>query len=197
MEYNTSLKKLILPEYGRNIQRLIEYCKTIENKEERNKMAEYIVYLMSGISAKNQVEQKHKIWYHFAMIAGFDIDVDFPIEKPVAEELEAKPKKMSYPVNNIKQRYYGRNIQSIIDKIVEMPESEERTILIRMTANHMKRLYIKWNRPQVNDEVIFEDMRKMSDNKIVIEEDLRLMHYNYNQPNNRDQKRPRRKFTKR
>lgn len=196
MEYNTSLKKLVLPEYGRNIQRLVSYCKSITDRDERNQMAEYIVYLMNEISAKNQIEQKHKIWYHFAMMADFDIDVDFPIEKPEPKELEQKPKKMSYPINNIKHRYYGRNIQSMINKIVEMPASEEKTILIRMTANHMKRLYVRWNRPQVNDEVIFADIRKMSDNKIEIDDNIKLMHYAYT-PQTRDTKRSRRKFSKR
>ena len=196
MEYNTTQEKLVLPEYGRNIQRLIEFCKTIEDRDERNRFAEYVVYLMGGIANKNHSDQKHKLWYHFAMIANFDIDIDFPIDKPEPQELSAIPEKMPYPQNNISHRYYGRNIEGLINKIVELPDSEERNILIKLTANHMKRLYVNWNRPQVNDEVIFDDLRKMSDNKIVIPDDLKLMYVAPQVPK-KEHKRSKKKYSKR
>ena len=196
MEYNTAQKKLVLPEYGRNIQRLVEFCKTIKDRSERNRFAEYVVYLMGGIANKNHSDQKHKLWYHFAMIANFDIDIDFPIDKPEPQELSAIPERMSYPQNNISQRYYGRNIEGLIKKIVELPDGEEKTILIKLTANHMKRLYVNWNRPQVNDEVIFSDRRKMSDGKIVISDDLKLM-YVAPQVTQKEHKRSKKKYSKR
>jgi len=196
MEYNTSQEKLVLPEYGRNIQRLIEFCKTIENRDERNRFAEYIVFLMGGIANKNHSDQKHKLWYHFAMIANFDIDIDFPIDKPEPQELSAIPEKMPYPQNNISHRYYGRNIEGLIKKIVELPDGEEKNILIKLTANHMKRLYVNWNRPQVNDEVIFSDMRKMSDDKIIIPDDLKLMYVAPQVPQ-KEHKRSKKKYSKR
>ncbi len=196
MEYNTAQEKLVLPEYGRNIQRLVEFCKTIEDHDERNRFAEYVVYLMGGIANKNHSDQKHKLWYHFAMIANFDIDIDYPIDKPEPQELNIKPEKMSYPQNNISHRYYGKNIEGLIKKIVELPEGEEKTILIKLTANHMKRLYVNWNRPQVNDEVIFSDMRKMSDNNITIPEDLKLMYVTPQNPQ-KEQKRSKKRYSKR
>ncbi len=196
MEYNTAQEKLVLPEYGRNVQRLIEFCKTIKDRDERNRFAEYVVYLMGGIANKNHSDQKHKLWYHFAMIANFDIDIDYPIDKPEPQELSAIPEKMPYPQNNISHRYYGRNIDGLIKKIVEMPDGEEKDILIKLTANHMKRLYVNWNRPQVSDEEIFNDMRKMSDNKIVIPDDLKLMYVTPQTPQ-KERKRSKKKYSKR
>lgn len=196
MEYNTVQKKLALPEYGRNIQRLVTFCKTIEPRDERNRFAEYIVYLMGGITNKNHSDQKHKLWYHFAMIANFDIDIDYPIETPESQELNDIPEKMSYPQNNISHRFYGKNIQGLIKKIMELPDGEEKTILVKLTANHMKRLYVNWNRPQVNDEVIFGDMRKMSDNKIIIPEDLKLMYVTPQAPK-KNKKRSKKRYSKR
>ncbi len=196
MEYNTTQKELVLPEYGRNIEKLVEFCKTIENREERNRFAEYIVYLMEGIAKKNHSDQQHKLWYHFAMIANFDVDIDYPIDKPEPQELNEIPNKMPYPKNNISYRYYGRNISELITKIVELPNGEEKDTLIRLTANHMKRLYVNWNRPQVNDEEIFDDMRKMSNNKITIPDDLKLMYIAPLMPKN-EKKHSKKRFSKR
>jgi len=196
MEYNTTQKELVLPQYGRNIQRLVEFCKTIENREERNRFAEYIVYLMGSINSKNHGDQTHKLWYHFAMIANFDIDIDYPIDKPEPQELNIVPEKMPYPKNNISFRYYGRNIPEMIKKIVELPDGEEKNVLIRLTANHMKRLYVNWNRPQVNDEEIFNDMRKISNNKIIIPEDLKLMYVTPQKPKS-GKKRSKKRYSKR
>jgi len=196
MDYNTTQEELVLPEYGRNIQQLVEFCKTIENREERNRFAEYIVYLMGGIAQKNHSDQQHKLWYNLAMIANFDMDIDYPIDKPESQELNEVPSKMPYPGNNISYRHYGRNIPGLITKIIEMPDGEEKNILIRLTANHMKRLYVNWNRPQVNDEEIFNDMRKMSNNKITIPEDLKLMYVTPQKPKS-GKKRSKKRYSKR
>jgi len=196
MEYNTTQEKLILPEYGRNVQRLIYFCKTIESREERNRFAEYILYLMNSISGKNHNGQIHKLWYHFAMIANFDIDIDYPIAKPEPQELKIIPEKPHYPENNIKYRYYGKNIQDLIKKIVTLPDGEEKTILIKLTANHMKRLYVNWNRPQISDEIIFNDIRKMSSNQIVIPENLKLMYFTP-QVHQKEKRRSKKRYSKR
>lgn len=196
MEYNTTKEKLVLPEYGRNIKNLVKFCKTIEDREERTRFAEYVVHLMAVVSnnRQNEEQQKHKLWYHFAMLADFDIDIDFPIETPQAKELTIKPQKMSYPENNIEYRYYGKNIQNIVRAIAEMPDGEEKQALIQMTANQMKRLYVNWNRPQVSDEEIFRDMKLMSDGKLEIPDDLKLM---YVSPDNGGNSKNRKKNKKR
>lgn len=175
-DYNTSRKKLILPEYGRHIQKMVDYAKTIEDKDERNKAAKTIISIMGNLNPhlRDISDFKHKLWDHLALMSDFDFDIDSPYEVPARETLTSKPKQVPYVTGDIKYRHYGRIIHLMIDVAIEMEEGEEKERLIKLIANHMKKSYLTWNRSVVTDEIIFNDIRQLSGGKIVIREDLKL-----------------------
>jgi len=176
MIYNTQREKLILPEYGRNIQNLVKVLKTIEDRDKRNKMAKYIIYLMGNITNKTHTNQRHKLWFHLAMMANFELDIDYPYDLPSPEELNKKPPKLPYYKNNIKYRYYGKNIEVLLNTIAEMEDEKYKRFLTEITANHMKKLYATWNKAQINDNVILEDIKNITNGKLNYTlEDIRLL----------------------
>ena len=176
MIYNTQREKLILPEYGRNIQNLVKVLKTIEDRDKRNKMAKYIIYLMGNITNKTHTNQRHKLWFHLAMMADFELDIDYPYDLPSPEELNKKPPKLPYYKNNIKYRYYGKNIEVLLNTIAEMEDEKYKRFLTEITANHMKKLYATWNKAQINDNVILEDIKNITNGKLNYTlEDIRLL----------------------
>ncbi len=166
MEYNTQREKLILPEYGRNIQKLVNVLKTIEDREKRNEMAKYIVHLMGNITNKTHTNQRHKLWFHLAMMANFELDIDYPYPLPSPEELSKKPPKLPYKKNKIMFPYYGKNIENLLNTIAEMEDENYKRFLTEITANHMKKLYATWNKAQVNDNIILEDIKKITGGKL-------------------------------
>ncbi len=166
MEYNTQREKLILPEYGRNIQNLVNVLKTVEDKEKRTEIAQYIVHLMGHITNKNHTNQRHKLWFHLAMMANFELDIDYPYPLPSPEELSKKPPKIPYTKNEIMFRYYGKNIENLLNAIAEMEDEKYKRFLTEITANHMKKLYATWNKAQINDNIILEDIKKITNGKL-------------------------------
>jgi len=168
MEYNTNREKLILPEYGRNIQKLIEYIITVEDKEERNKLAIGIITIMGSMypHLRDIPEFKHKLWNHLAIMSDFKLDIDSPYPPPSIESLSELPEKIPYQSNKIKYKHYGKTLEYLIDAAVKMEEGEEKNALIELTANHMKKSYLNWNKDSVNDEKIFSDLEELSGGKI-------------------------------
>ncbi len=168
MEYNTNREKLILPEYGRNIQKLIEYIISVEDKEERNKLAIGIINIMGSMypHLRDIPEFKHKLWNHLAIMSKFKLDIDSPYLSPSIETLSTKPEKVLYKKNNIKYKHYGKTLEYLIDAAVKMEDGEEKNALIELTANHMKKSYLNWNKDSVNDEKIFSDLEELSGGKI-------------------------------
>ena len=138
-DYNTTSKKLILPEYGRNIQKMVDHIMTIEDRDERNKAAKTIIGVMGNLNPhlRDINDFKHKLWDHLAIISDFKLDIDSPYELPEPEELYAKPKKLEYNQKSIRYKHYGHSIVMMIDKAVEMEEGEEKKDLVKMIANHM------------------------------------------------------------
>ncbi|MFZ5939308.1 MAG: DUF4290 domain-containing protein [Bacteroidota bacterium] len=175
-DYNTSRKQLILPEYGRNIQKMVDHVLTIEDREERNMAARTLIGVMGNLNPhlRDYSDFKHKLWDHLAIIADFKLDIDYPYEIVKPEVLEQKPNKTPYNQNNIRYKHYGHSISLMIKKAVEMEEGEEKEDLIKMIANHMKKSYLTWNREAVSDEEILHDMQVLADGKFSLSEDMKL-----------------------
>ncbi|MFZ5552603.1 MAG: DUF4290 domain-containing protein [Bacteroidota bacterium] len=167
-DYNTVRGHLNMPEYGRNVQKMVEYCMSIADRDERNKVAQAIIVVMGQLNPQlRDVEDfKHKLWTHLFVISDFKLDVDSPYPKPSKEEFTEKPKRVSYPRKNIKFGHYGKTVELLIAKAVEYPDGEEKTALILAIANLMKRSYLTWNRDTVTDDVILQQLFEMSGGKI-------------------------------
>lgn len=177
MEYNSTREQMIIPEYGRNIQKMIEYTITIEDRERRNRAARFIVNVMAQMNGANQRDNsdfRHKLWDHIFIISNYRLDVDSPFPKPVAEEKFSKPQKCSYPHKSISFRQYGINIERMIKKAVELEDGDEKDALIKIVANHLKKLYLNWNRESVNDEVIIRHLSELSNGELSLSYDYRL-----------------------
>ncbi len=167
-DYNASRKKLVLPEYGRNIQKMIDYIKSIEDRDERNRLSGAIISIMGNLNPhlRDINDFKHKLWDHLAIIADFELDIDFPYEIPKAEMFQTPPRIVEYGTHEIKYRHYGKAIELMIDAICEMSDEGEKEKMINVVANHMKKSYLMWNRDTVNDEVVLKDLKKLSKDRI-------------------------------
>ena len=168
MEYNTNRTKLLMPEYGRNIQMMVEYCKSIPSKEERNEVAKTIVEFMGQRNPhlRDEENYKHKLWDHLYILADYDLDVDAPYPFPTREELDQKPNRMDYPSFDNEYKFYGKSILQLIDKAIELEEGEEKEALIQVIANNMKKSYNVYNKEHVQDEVIFRHLKELSQDKL-------------------------------
>ncbi len=155
-EYNTQKEKLILPEYGRNVHRMIAYCMTLEDREERNRCAQAIVNVMGSFfpHLRDVEDFKHKLWDHLAIMSDFKLDIDYPYEVIHKESLDDKPEKVSYTNSSMRFRHYGKLLEEMLQKWEEMPEGEERDQLLVYLANHMKKALTTWNKEAVDDEKI-------------------------------------------
>ncbi|MFC0604254.1 DUF4290 domain-containing protein [Winogradskyella pulchriflava] len=177
LEYNTEREHLIIPEYGRHLQKMINYAKTRETKEERNKVAKAIISVMGNLQPhlRDVPDFQHKLWDQLFIMSNFELDADSPYEKPSEEELKSRPEPLKYPQNHPKYRFYGNNIKTMIDVAVSWEESELKEALTYTIANHMKKCFLNWNKDTVEDEVIFDHLYELSDGKINLknsEEDL-------------------------
>ncbi len=170
LTYNTRLKKLILPEYGRNIQKMVDYCVGIKDREERTVCAYNIVDTMENMFPPegDPEEYRRKLWDHLAIMSEFQLDIDWPFPVIQAEELDTKPEPMQLPSTGTQYRHYGQTIVNMIDFASCMPEGEERDALVLLMANHMKKLLLALNPDGVEDERVFNDLRQISHGAIVI-----------------------------
>lgn len=178
MEYNTTRNQLVISEYGRNIQKMIEYAITIEDREKRTKVANVIVTIMAQMhpQVKETIDYQQKLWDHLHIISEFKLDVDTDFNVPSQEEIETKPKRVPYQDNNIKYRQYGKNLENIIAKAIELEEGEEKNAFIVNIANHIKKSYLNWNRDSVNDELIIQHLDDLSDGALKMPKDGKLAH---------------------
>jgi len=172
LEYNTEREHLIIPEYGRHMQKMINHAKTRETKEERNKLVKAIISVMGNMQPhlRDVPDFQHKLWDQLFIMADFDIDVDSPYEKPSREELYARPDVLEYPQNFPKYRFYGNNIKTMIDVANTWEEGELKEALLYTIANHMKKCFLNWNKDTVQDDVIFNHLFELSDGKIDLRE---------------------------
>ena len=170
LEYNTEREHLIIPEYGRHIQKMINYASARESKEERNKLANSIISVMGNLQPhlRDVSDFQHKLWDQLFIMSDFKLDADSPFEKPSKEVLNAKPEPLSYPQNFPKYRFYGNNIKIMIDEAVKWDDGEMKEALVLTIANHMKKCFLNWNKDSVKDQVIFDHLYELSDSKIDI-----------------------------
>ena len=169
-----------MPEYGRNVLKMVEKLREIPDREKRSEQARAIVKVMELLNP--QVRQldnyDHKLWDHLYMIAGFDLDVDSPYPCPVAEEFNTRPVPIPMKGEKIKATHYGRNIEKIINLLCEEPESELKNEMIRSLAIYMRQQYLIWNKDSVSDETIFNDIEKLSDYRLRVPDGIKLHQIN-------------------
>jgi hypothetical protein len=171
LEYNSERPHLIIPEYGRHVQKLIDNCVAIEDAEERNKMAKAIVDVMGNLQPhlRDVPDFKHKLWDQLFIMSDFKLEAESPYPKPEREELAAKPESLAYPKYDSKYRYYGNNIQTMIEVALTWEEGEAREALYFAIANHMKKCYLNWNKDTVDDHIIYNHLLDLSKGKIDLE----------------------------
>ena len=171
LEYNTERTGLIIPEYGRHIQKMVDQAVGCPDKKERNKMAKAIIGVMGNLNPhlRDVPDFQHKLWDQLFIMSGFNLDVDSPFPKPSKEIYEEKPEKLNYPQNHPKYRFYGNNIKKMIDVATNWDEGEMKKELIYVIANHMKKCFLKWNKDSVDDVVIFNHILELSNGKIKID----------------------------
>jgi hypothetical protein len=176
MDYNSARKKLPLPEYGRNIQNMVDYLLTVEEREKRNKSARIVIDVMGNLYPylRDVPEFNHKLWDHLAIMSDFKLDIDYPYDPPKPEILKEKPNTVPYNQNNIKYKHYGLVMEKMIKKLADY-EGEEKEILLELLANHMKKSFLVWNKDAVDDEKILMDLEELSEGKLKVSaEELQL-----------------------
>ncbi|MDG5799683.1 DUF4290 domain-containing protein [Marinilabiliaceae bacterium ANBcel2] len=168
MDYNSTRKPLILPEYGRHIHKMVDYAKTIEDRNERTRCAHSIVSVMGNLfpHLRDVSDFKHKLWDHIAIMSDFELDIDYPYEPPRPDNFSAKPDPVPYNDFKIHYRHYGRLIEQMILKAIDMEEGELKSYFVSLIANHMRKSLINWNKDHANDERIKIDMETLSGGKL-------------------------------
>ena len=174
--YNTERVKLWMPEYGRNVQKMVDYLKSIEDREKRNEQAKAVVKVMEILNPQVHVQEnwEQKLWDHLHIISGFDLDIDSPYPAPTEDSLYERPAVVPLVKKPIKANHYGRNIENIIDLIAEQEDGDVKTSMIRSLAIYMRQQYLIWNKDTVADETIFQDIEKLSDYRIKVPEGIQL-----------------------
>lgn len=160
MTYNTQREKLILPEYGRGIQEMVDICLEIEDREQRQRCAETIIAIMATMNpgVKQQPDYQHKLWDQLAILSDYRLDIDWPFEMPQREEMNAKPKPLKYPMQRIRFRHYGHLTEAFLKELRELPEGPEREQLSARMANYMKRSLYNWNRDAMDERKVEADL---------------------------------------
>ena len=168
LEYNGERPHLIIPEYGRHLQKLIDQATVIEDKEKRNKVAKYIIQVMGSLNPhlRDVPDFQHKLWDQIFIMSDFKLDVDSPYPIPTRDVIHLNPERLAYPQKNPKYRFYGNNIKYMIDVANSWEDGEMKNALVKVIANHMKKSYLSWNKDTVTDVVIFEHLYELSDGKL-------------------------------
>lgn len=189
LDYNTQREKLVLPEYGREIQDMVAYCVTLPTKEERQDCAETIISIMDRMNQQNHGNADHiqKLWDHLALMADFKLDIDYPFDVSQAMKIASKPEPMTYPMSKIPVQHYGKMMFELFEKLKNMEEGDERTELIRVVANQMKRCLIQWGHGSSDDEKVASDLARFTDGKVQLDLDT----FKFDKINARDLIQPR------
>ena len=176
MEYNTQREQLKITDYGRHVAKMIEYAKTIADREERTAMANVIIDVMAHVNPKikERTDYRHRLWDHLMMMADYNLDVDCPYEVNREETENFQPHTIAYRDSSIRYRHYGRALEDMIRAVAAMPGGEERDLLTAQIAHSMKRQYLQWNRDTVDDELIAEQLAELSDNRLHLPEGFRF-----------------------
>ena len=191
LDYNTKREKLILPEYGREVQNMVDYAVSLPTKEERQRCAEAIVAIMDRMFPQNRDSADHvqKLWDHLAIMSDFKLDIDYPYDLSQAKTITKKPDPMPYPMTKIPVRHYGKMMFEVFDKLKSMEPGEERDELIRLTANQMKRDLYQWGHGSSDDEKVASDLARYTDGKVQLD----LDHFEFDKVETREMDKKRRK----
>lgn len=164
MKYNTTEKNLVLPEYGRNIQNMVDYCVKIEDRQERKRCADTIINIMGNMfpHLRDVNDFKHILWDHLAIMSGFKLDIDYPYEIVKPEKLNERPLRVPYGNSGMHYRHYGKTLEAMIHKARDMESGSEREQLVHLLANQMKKSFLIWNKETVEDDKIFKDLYELS-----------------------------------
>jgi hypothetical protein len=168
MEYNTTRNHLTIREYGRHIQKMVEYVLTIEDREKRQKNANALIELMGFLNPhlKNVEDFRHKLWDHLFLISDFKLDVDSPYPIPTSETLRAKPEPLPYPKRYPKYNHLGKNIEIVIDKALHEKDAEKRQGFANSIAYYMKLTYSNWHKELVHDDNIQTELAAITDGEL-------------------------------
>jgi hypothetical protein len=180
-DYNSTRNKLILSEYGRNVQNMVKYIVALPTKEERNKYAQVVIDLMGFLNPhlRDVADFKHKLWDHLHIISDFQIDVDSPYPKPSPEAIHLKPEPLKYPHQRIKYKHYGKTIELMIEKAKSIEDPDRKRHMVQAVANFMKMAYVQWNKDSVTDESILSDLYNLSGGQLKLEENINLNRVEY------------------
>ena len=180
-DYNSTRNKLILTEYGRNVQNMVKYIIALPTKEERNRYAQVVIDLMGFLNPhlRDVADFKHKLWDHLHIISDYQIDVDSPYPKPTPEAIHLKPKPLRYPHQRIKYKHYGKTIELMMEKAKSIEEPERKKHMVQSIANFMKMAYVQWNKDSVTDESILADLYAMSGGELKADEGINLNRVEY------------------
>ncbi|MDR1172390.1 MAG: DUF4290 domain-containing protein [Bacteroidales bacterium] len=170
MEYNTSQKKLILPEYGRHVHLMVQYAIQIQDRNQRNIAAHTIIGVMGSLMPhlRETPDFKHKLWDHLFIISEFKLKIDAPYPPPLSSEMVKKPNLVSYPKLHIRLKHYGQILVDMIHKAGKMPDSPQRDALVQLLVTQMRKSYTAWNRCELDSEQIIQDIWDISDGKILL-----------------------------
>ncbi|MCB0401858.1 MAG: DUF4290 domain-containing protein [Flavobacteriales bacterium] len=179
-DYNTRRPHMVIPEYGRNIQKMIEHAMKLEDRDERNRMAKAIISVMGQLNPhlRDVTDFSHKLWDHLFIMSDFKLDVDSPYPIPDKESIMEKPKKMAYPLTENQFKHYGKSIRVLIEAAAEYPEGDEKTALIETILNLMKKTYLTFNQDSVEDKQIITDFNILAKGKVTIPENLSMISTN-------------------
>lgn len=173
LDYNTQREKLVLPAYGREIQNMVDYAVSLPDRKERQRCAETIVEIMRRVYPQNfdSKDLEQSLWDHLAVISGFKLDIDYPVDVTKAIKLVAKPGKIDYPMTDIPVRHYGNILFELFEKLKTMPDGPQRDELVRETANQMKRNLAQWSHGSSDDEKVASDLARFTDGEVQLDLD--------------------------
>lgn len=179
-DYNTRRPQMVIPEYGRNIQKMVEHAINTEDRAERNKIANAIISVMGQLNPhlRDIADFKHKLWDHLFIISDFKLDVDSPYPLPDRAVIFEKPQRMSYPSFDNRYKHYGKTIVDLIDQTILLPDGDEKVALVAIIANLMKKTYLNFNQDSVNDEQIIQDLKLLSKGQLKVEDSFELVSTN-------------------
>jgi len=180
MEYNTTRGRLILPEYGRNVQNMIAHAMQIADRTERNRAAQAIIEVMGQLNPhlRDVDDFRHKLWTHLFVMSDFELDVDSPYEIPKQEVLNEKPQIMDYPKSNIRYGHYGHYTQSILEAAKDVTDEKEKEYLKSTMANFMKKQFLAHNNDAVENNVIAQQLKELSKGELILENPDELVNTN-------------------
>jgi hypothetical protein len=176
MDYNSTREPLILPEYGRNVQNMVDFIGTLKDREERNKYALAVIELMGHLNPqlRDVADFKHKLWDHLFIISKYTLDVDSPYPRPNPEEKARKHPPLAYPKSDIRYKHYGKTLELMTEKLKEENDPEKRQAFVQALANFMKTAYVSWNKDNVNDDTIISDLKTYLGKDVQVHEDISL-----------------------